>query len=82
MKMSMLTRLGMAAAVIVATAGCGRQRESDPVAPAGTMERTGSAVDRAAENTRDAVRTGVEKTGEGLERAGSTVEEAGRDMQD
>jgi hypothetical protein len=92
MKMGMLTGLGIVAAAVVATTGCGRKPPSESSATAGPMERTGAAVDTAAEKTTEAARKGatatkdaagavVEKTGAVLEKAGSAVEGAGADMQ-
>ncbi|MFO7936624.1 MAG: hypothetical protein R6V06_03340 [Kiritimatiellia bacterium] len=64
----------------VAVAGCGRNAENE-----GVGERTGAALDRAAENTADAAQaTGEEikeTTGEVLESTGAAVENAGDNMQ-
>ncbi len=53
--------------------------------PAGVGERTGAAIDRAAEKTVDKTKelteAAVDKTGEILEKAGTAVEKTGADMQ-
>lgn len=69
--------------------GC---RPKDASEPSGVGERTGTAIDRAADKTADAAKTAVsatkdftgaavEKTGEVLEKAGTAVEKTGADMQ-
>ncbi len=71
------------------TVGC---RPKDAAEPAGVGERTGAAMDRAADKTAEAAKTAaaatkeftgaaVEKTGEVLEKAGTAVEKTGADMQ-
>ena len=55
--------------VVVGTLGAAGCRKK-----AGVAERTGAAVDKAAEKSVDAVRTAKEK-------AGAAVEKAGADMQ-
>ena len=63
-------------------AGCQPKNASEP---AGVGERTGAAIDRAAEKTVDKTKelteAAVEKTGEALEKAGNAVEKTGADMQ-
>ena len=54
MKIERVTVLGMAAVLVagaLAVAGCGRNSESEPASTAGVGERTGAALDRAAEKT-------------------------------
>ena len=85
-KLSLLGILGAASLL-----GCGCAEKTIPPAP-GPAERTGAAIDRAAEKTADAAKaaaeatknaTGraVEKTGEVLKKAGTAVDKAGSNMQ-
>ncbi|MDD2599783.1 MAG: hypothetical protein PHO37_11220 [Kiritimatiellae bacterium] len=88
MKITKFKTIGVVATVIaVAVAGCGRNPEDE-----GVGERTGAALDSAAESTADAAKTtgkkikevtgqAVEKTGEVIEKAGAAVEKAGDGMQ-
>ena len=78
--------LAVAAAIgIVAATGCRRQSESDPPETPGAAERTGAALDRAADRTAEAATdfTGrvIERTGEGMEMVGEAMERTGADMQ-
>ena len=72
----------VAVAGALALAGCRPKNASEP---AGVGERTGAAIDRAAEKTvdktKDFAETAVEKTGEALEKAGTAVQKTGADMQ-
>ena len=83
--------LGVAAILGVVTAsGCRQQSESDETP--GVAERSGAALDRAADRTMEAARaTGeaakdvsgraIERTGEALEDAGEAMERTGTKMQ-
>lgn len=70
------------------TVGCGKNSETQ-----GVGERTGAALDKAAEKTaaaaqataektKDVAGKAVEKTGEVLEKAGEAVENTGSNMQE
>ena len=85
-KLSILGILGAASLL-----GCGCA-EKTATPPPGPDERTGAAIDRAAEKTADAAKAAaaatkdaagrvVEKTGEVMEKAGSAVDEAGSNLQ-
>ncbi len=74
------------AAVMAWTTGCGQKPEP------GVGEKTGAALDRAAEKTGEAATKAVDatkdaaekvsdKTGEVLEKSGAAVEKTGQDMQ-
>ncbi len=91
MKTNMIRALGIMAAAVLVVAGCGKKSEQST--PEGAMERTGAALDTAAEKTAEAAKKAatatksaagvvVEKTGSALERAGSAMEGAGTDMQE
>ncbi len=43
-------------------------------------EKTGAALDKAADKTVDATKTAVKKTGEVLQKAGTAVENTGGEM--
>ena len=77
MKMDMIRVLGVVAvASAVAAVGCRRKSESEP---AGMAERTGAAVDTAAEKTVETGAAVVEKTVEGAKAtAAATKEVAGK----
>ena len=73
----------------LAVAGCRRKSAAEP---SGVGERTGAAIDQAAEKTvdaakatlsatKDAAGVAVEKTGEVMEKAGTAVEKTGTNMQ-
>lgn len=83
----------VALAGLVTLAGCGKKPESVSDTSPGFAERTGAALDTAAEKTadaakatavatRDATGKAIEKTGEVLEKAGGAVEEAGAKMRE
>lgn len=86
MKITMVRVLGIVAiAGAVSFVGCGK---TDDVG-----EKTGAAVDTAADKTaegvkkaatatKDATGKAVEKTGEALKKAGKAVENTGTDMQE
>ncbi len=88
MKITCVKLLGLVAvAGVVALTGCEKKTET-----AGVGERTGAALDEAAEKTADAAKStaatvkdatgrAVEKTGEVMEKAGNAVEKAGSNMQ-
>ena len=86
MKIDMARMLGIVAVVgTLAVVGCTQKPESAPSKPAGVGERTGAALDRAADKTVE-VATNVagkvvEKTGEVLEKAGAATEKTGENMQ-
>lgn len=89
MRLTITSMAGLVAvAGALAVAGCGKRPEK----AAGPAERTGAALDKAAEKTADAAKTtaeaakdaagvAVQKTGEALEKAGAATEKAGADMQ-
>ena len=75
---------------VLTLVGCGKNPDVPPAA--GVGQRTGAALDRAAEKTADAAKAAteatkaaadnaVEKTGEGLEKAGSAMEKTGENLQ-
>lgn len=83
----------VALASLVALIGCKQNSESKPAPSEGVAERTGAALDTAAEKTRDAAKAtaaatremtdkAVEKTGEALEKAGDAVQNTGAKMRD
>jgi hypothetical protein len=88
MKLNMTHVLSLiAVAGAVAMAGCGKNSEAP-----GIGERTGAALDKAADKTAEAAQTtaetvkdvagqAVEKTGAVLERAGDAVEKTGSGME-
>ncbi len=61
----------LVAGVCVGLAACG-----DDSSGKGPMEKTGEAVDKAAEKTGDVLKEGAKKTGEAVEKAGETVQDA------
>jgi ankyrin len=86
-------RVLVAVAIILAgtmaMVGCGKKADGTP----GVAEKTGTAIDNAADKTADAAKStaekakdaagkAVEKTGEIMEKAGAAVEKTGEDMQD
>ena len=91
MKMERIRVLGVVALMgAVAITGCKQKSEMEP---AGMAERTGAALDTAAEKTVEGAKTTatatkevtgkvVEKTGEVLEKAGAAVEGAGAGMRE
>ena len=93
MKIDVVRVLGIVAVGgVVAVAGCRQRSESEPPKTAGVAERTGAALDRAAEKTvevatnvagktKDAAGVAIEKTGEVMEKAGAAVEKTGENMQ-
>lgn len=98
MKIDLARMLGIVAvAGVVVVGGCCQKSESEPTKTAGVAERTGAAVDKAAEKTAEAVNTAVEKTGEAvkktaaatkdaagqaIEKTGAAVEKTGANMQE
>lgn len=83
MKMDMARALGVAAVVVagaVAMVSCGRNTE-----PSGVGERTGTALDRAAEKTAEAAKAAASATkdaaGKAVEKTGAAVEKTGENMQ-
>ncbi|MFA7173894.1 MAG: hypothetical protein WC340_10865 [Kiritimatiellia bacterium] len=88
MSIKRFNTIGIVATVIaVAVAGCGKNSKDE-----GVGERTGAALDSAAESTAEAAKTtgkkikevtgqAVEKTGEVIEKAGAAVEKSGEGMQ-
>ena len=75
-KVLLMVSLAVVGSFLVA--GC---RPKDASDPSGVGERTGAAIDRATEKTKDMAGAAVEKTGEVLEKAGTAVEKTGTDMQ-
>ena len=84
--------LSMAAAFGILAAGCGRPSESESTEAPGVAERTGAALDRAADRTvetgratgeavKDVTGRGIERTGEVREDAGEALERTGEGMQ-
>ena len=80
----------VAVASAVVAGGCRRKYEPEPV---GMAERTGAALDTAAEKTvegakataaatREVAGKAVEKTGAALEKAGAAIEGAGESMRE
>ena len=75
------------AILIGAVSGTGCRRQSDPESaePLGIAERTGAALDRAADRTAEAAKdlTGraIERTGETMESVGASLERTGAGMQ-
>ena len=88
MKINRCNTIGIIAMMIAAAvSGCGRKSKNE-----GVGERTGAALDNAAESTSEAAQTAgekvkevtgkvVEKTGEVLEKTGAAVEKSGDEMQ-
>ncbi len=93
MKMQIGIYLGIAViAGSVAAAGCGRQSGSESSETPGVAERSGAALDRAADRTGEAVRSAgeatkdatgraLERTGEAMESVGESLERTGSKMQ-
>ena len=80
----------MAGAFVLA--GCKPKSDAEAPPAAGVGERTGAALDRAADKTAETAKAAaaktkvvagktVEKTGEALEKAGAAVEKTGEDLQ-
>jgi hypothetical protein len=44
----------------------------------GPMEKSGQAIDKAAEKTGEVIKEGAQKTGESLEKAGEKVQDAAK----
>ena len=63
MKLDTLKVLAIGAALVVATTGCNRRSSTTD----GPMERTGAAVDSAADDASDAVRDGARATRDAAE---------------
>jgi hypothetical protein len=88
MKLNLVMLLGIGVVVGgMAVSGCKQQSDDAP----GVGERTGAALDEAAEDaaeatrdaaeaTRDATEDVVEETGDAMEAAGEKLEEAGEEM--
>ena len=83
---------GVLFASAVALIGCTRKSETD-TPPPGVVERTGAALDTAAEKTVDAAKatgaaakdvTGVvlEKSGQAVDKTGEALEETGERMRE
>lgn len=81
--------LAVALVGVLAMTGCGKKADGTP----GVAEKTGAAVDNAADKTVDAAKSvaektkdvagqAVEKTGEVMEKAGAAVEKTGAGMQE
>lgn len=95
MKVNKVRNLGLLAFAVVGTAvmvGCAKKAESTPPEKEGVAERTGAAIDRAAEKaaevatdvgtktveaTKAAAEATQEAAGNALEKAGEMMEEAG-----
>ena len=77
----MLGVLTIVAAGAVATAGCGKNSETQPTESPGVVEQTKDAAVRAGEATKDVTGRAMEKTGEALEKAGDAMQETGEEMQ-
>ena len=71
----------VAAAGVLAMAGCKQKSAMDPAPQAGAAEQAGAALDRAAEKTEAGAEQAVEKAGEALEATGAAVEQTGEDLQ-
>lgn len=75
-----MTMLAVTGAVLMS--GCDKTTKSEP----GVGERSGAALDPAAENTAEAAKKAAAKTkeatGKALEKAGEAVDKAGEKMQD
>ena len=56
--------------LLLCLAACGE----DNAQGEGPMERSGKAVDKAAEKTGEALKEGVEKVGEGVEKVGEKMQ--------
>ena len=86
MKIDVARMLGIVTVVgALAVVGCTQKSELEPSKPAGVGERTGAALDKAAERTVEVVTNVagkvVVKTGEVLEKAGAATEKTGENMQ-
>ncbi len=90
MKTIRMVGVALVAASVIA-GGC--SRSSEPAGTPGVGERSGAAVDKAADKTADAAKavavktkevTGkaIEKTGELMEKAGESMDETGEKMQE
>lgn len=73
-------------------AGCTPKSDPGSTAEPGVGERTGAALDRAADKTAETAKAAaekteaaadkaVEKTGEALEKSGAAIEKTGADLQ-
>ena len=58
-----------AALMLVGITACDHNAQGE-----GPMERSGKAVDKAAEKTGEAVKDGAEKVGEGVEKVGKKMQ--------
>lgn len=67
---------------VVVAAGCSKKSDSQMSEKKGVGERTGAAMDRAAEKTGEAAGKVVDKTGEVIEKTGAAIEKTGAKMQD
>lgn len=88
-KISVLWALVMGMAI---GAGCKKKSQPTPEGAPGFGERTGAALDEAAEDTGEAVKSAatatkeftgkvIEKTGDALKTSGNAAEKTGADMQ-
>lgn len=73
------TLILVVAAGAILMAGCTPPSATEPSKTVG--ERTGEAIDNAAEKTEAVAEKAVEKTGEALEKAGAAVEKTGENLQ-
>lgn len=82
MKINVVRMLAIVVIVVGAMAVVGCKQKSPST---GVAERTGAALDRAAEKTvettKEVAGEVVEKTGEVLEKTGAAIEETGAGMQ-
>lgn len=69
MKRTLLPALSTSFMLLFITA-CGENAEGE-----GPMERSGKALDEAAEKTGEAIKEGTEKVGEGLEKVGEKLQD-------
>jgi len=70
-----ISRAFALSSLVIALAGMQHARADDAATP-GVLERTGKAIDHAAQKTGEAVKPVVEKTGAAIKKAGEKVGEA------
>ena len=76
MKMDMFRVLGVWVVVVaIAMVGCGKKPASEPIKTVGVVERTGAALDRAAEKTAEAVTNAAKKTTEAAKAAAAATKD-------
>lgn len=77
MKIEMMKMLSVAVVVgALATVGCCKKSDTEPVKAPGTAEKAGAALDRAADKTVDVTTNAVKKATEATKAAAEATKEA------